>query len=58
MYRLAWIGHVVRIDQGRRVKKIFEWEPEGSRRKGRPRLGWLENIEKNLWEVNFKRWRE
>jgi len=30
----------------------------GSRRKGRPRLRWLENIEKNLWEINFKRWRE
>jgi hypothetical protein len=29
MYRLAWIGHLVRIDQGRRVKKIFEREIEG-----------------------------
>jgi hypothetical protein len=26
MRRLAWIGHVVRKDQGRRVKKIFERE--------------------------------
>jgi hypothetical protein len=32
MYRLAWIGNIVRIDQGRKVKKIFEREPEGSRR--------------------------
>ena len=31
--RLEWIGHVVRMDQGRTVKKIFESKPEGSRRR-------------------------
>jgi hypothetical protein len=31
--RLQWIGHVVRMDQGRTVKKIFERKPEGSRRR-------------------------
>jgi hypothetical protein len=31
--RLDWIGHVVRMDQGRTVKKIFESKPEGSRRR-------------------------
>jgi len=34
--RLEWVGHVVRLDQVRRVKKIIESEPEGSRRRGRP----------------------
>ena len=32
---LDWIGHVVRMDHGETVKKIFESKPEGSRR-GRP----------------------
>jgi len=27
--RLDWIGHVVRMNQGRTVKKIFESKPEG-----------------------------
>jgi hypothetical protein len=31
---LEWIGHVARMDQGRRNKKIFESKPEGSRRRG------------------------
>ena len=31
--RLEWVGHVVRMDQGRIVKKIFESKPEGSRRR-------------------------
>ena len=35
--RMEWTGHVVRIDQGRVVKKIFESKPEGSRRTGRHR---------------------
>ena len=29
--RLEWTGHVVRIDQGRTVKKIFESKLERSR---------------------------
>jgi hypothetical protein len=36
--RVEWIGNVVWMDQGRRVKKIFESKPEGSRRRGRPSL--------------------
>lgn len=32
--------------------------PEGIRRRGRPRLRWLEDIEKNLREMKFKRWRQ
>ena len=44
----------MRIDQGRRDKKIFEWEPEGSRRKGKPRLLCLEDIEKDLCEIEVK----
>jgi len=56
--RLEWTGHVVRIDQGRTVKKIFESKLEGSRRKGRPRLRWLKDEGKDLWEMKVKRWRQ
>jgi hypothetical protein len=36
---LEWIGHIVRMDYGRAVKKLFKSKPEGRRRMGRPRLG-------------------
>jgi len=53
---LEWTGHIVRMDQGRTDKKIFESKLEGSRRKGRPRLRWLEDMQKDQWE-KVKRWR-
>jgi len=42
--RLERIGHVLKWVQGRIVEKIFESKPEGSRGRGRPRLGWLEDV--------------
>jgi len=53
---VEWVGHVVRMDHGRRVKKVFQSKPEG-RRRGIPRLRWLEDVEKDLQEMTFKRWR-
>jgi hypothetical protein len=46
------------MDQGKTIKKISESKPEGSRRKGRPRLRWLEDAEKGLWEMKVKRRRQ
>jgi hypothetical protein len=46
--RVGWNGHVVRMDQGRTVKKVYENKLEQSRR-GRPKLRWLEDVEKDLW---------
>ena len=36
--RLEWIGHVIRMNDTRSVKKIFEGKLEGRRGKGRPRF--------------------
>jgi len=43
------------MDQVRRVKKIFESKPERSRRRGRPRLRWLDTVQKDLQEMKVKR---
>jgi hypothetical protein len=31
---------------------------EGSRRRGKPRLRWLEDVEKDLQEMEVKKWRQ
>jgi hypothetical protein len=46
------------MNQERTVKKIFENKSEGSRRRGRPRLRGLEDVEKDLSKMKVKRWRQ
>jgi len=52
---LGSVGHIVRMVQVRAVKKLFESQLEESRRMGRPRMGWLADVEKDLWEMKVKR---
>jgi hypothetical protein len=44
--------------QGMKVKKITESKREGSRRRGRSILRWLEDVEQDLLEMKVKRWRQ
>jgi hypothetical protein len=35
--KVAWIGHVMRMDDKRAPNRVSEWKPIGTRIKGRPR---------------------
>ena len=39
-------------------KKIFSQELEERRRRGRPRKGWKEEVERDLQVLGVRRWRE
>jgi len=39
-------------------KKIFTRELEEMRRRGRPRKGWREEVERDLQVLGVRRWRE
>jgi hypothetical protein len=42
--RISWLGHVERMEEDRMPKKIFTQKLEGTRRRGRPRKGWKEDV--------------
>ena len=46
--RISWLGHLERMEEYRIPKKIFTQELEGTRRRGRPRKGWREEVERDL----------
>ena len=46
--RIRWLGHLERMEEDRRPKKIFFQELEGPRRRGRPRKRWKEEVERDL----------
>jgi len=39
-------------------KKIFTQELEGTKRRGRPRKGWREEVERDLQVLGVRRWKE
>jgi len=56
--RISWLGHLERMEEDRIPKKIFTQELEGTRRRGRPRKGWREEVERDPQVLGVRRWRE
>jgi hypothetical protein len=56
--RISWLGHLERMEEDRMPNKIFTQELEGTRRRGRPRKGWREEVERDLLVLGVRRWRE
>jgi hypothetical protein len=56
--RTSWLGHLKRMKEDKMPKKIFIQELEGTKRRGRPRKGWREKVERDLQVLGEKRWRE
>jgi hypothetical protein len=46
------------MQEDRMPKKIFTQELEGTRRRGRPRKGSREKVERDLQVLGVRRWRE
>ena len=42
--RISWLGHLERMEEVRMPKKIFTQELEGTRRRGRTKKGWREEV--------------
>jgi len=56
--QLQWYGHVQRTEEGRLPKAVLKWSQPGRRKRGRPKLNWVEGIrglmgEKGLMEEDW-----
>jgi len=56
--RISWLGHLERMEENRMPKKIFTEEWKGTRRRGRSRKRWKEEVERDLQVLGVRRWRE
>jgi hypothetical protein len=46
------------MEEDRMLKKIFTQELDGTKRRGRSRKGWKEEVERDLQVLGVRRWRE
>ena len=56
--RIAWLGHLKRMDDRRTLKTILEWKPIGTRISGRPRKRRIPDIEEDMQIIGIKWWRK
>jgi len=56
--RISWLGDLERMEKDMMPKKIFTQELEGTRRRGRPRKGGREEVERDLRVLAVRRRRE
>jgi hypothetical protein len=56
--RLKWLGHVKRTEDNAVPKRMIKGKLYSRRRKGRPRLRWLEEVESDLKRMKVTGWKE
>jgi len=56
--RIRWLGHLKRMEEGAMPVKMLEGRPFIGRRKGSPRLRWMDDVVADLKLMKIKQWME
>jgi hypothetical protein len=56
--RLAWAGHLMRMNDNRTLKKIFNTKLDGVRRVGRPKMRWKDGVDQYMKILKVKNWKK
>jgi hypothetical protein len=56
--RIRWLRHVMRMEVGAMPRKMMEGRLFIGRRKGGPRLRWMDDVVADLKVMKIKRWME
>jgi hypothetical protein len=55
--KLRWLGHLFRMQEFNSCTKFILTKSEGTRHVGKPRLRWLNLVEKDLKDMGVRNWR-
>ena len=55
---IAWLVHVMWMNDKRTPKIKLEWKPIGMRIRGRPWKRWIVHIEEDMQIMGIRRWRK
>jgi hypothetical protein len=56
--RIRWLGHVKRMEVRAMLRKMMEGRLFIGRRKGRPRLRWMDDVVADLKLMKIRQWKE
>lgn len=56
--RLRWLGHITRMEASRKVKMVFNNNPDGTRLRGRPRNRWWNCVRADVDRFKITNWSE
>ena len=56
--RIRWLGHVKRMEEGAMPRTMMEGRLFTGRRKGRPRLRWMDDVVADLKVMKIEQWME
>jgi hypothetical protein len=54
--RIRWLGHVKRMEVGAMPRRTMEGRQFIGRRKGRPRLRWMDDVVADLRVMKIRQW--
>ena len=55
--RISWIGHVERMEGSRMPKTVMREKIYTKRKRDRPKVRWLDDVQEDLREMGIEGWR-
>jgi hypothetical protein len=55
--RIRWIGHVERMEDSGILKRVMREKIYTRRKRGRPKVRWLDDVQKDLRAMGIEGWR-